>query len=218
MVKYIAPKRGENSFTCPYCGTLSNVMWDDRGIGWNGSYYALHNISNLSERVSISTCVACGKYHIWCNDDMLLPLDSSIPMPNEDMPKTVEEIYLEARSVYPHSKRAAVALLRLAVQVLCKELGEEGKNINEDIRNLVSKGLPVQIQQALDSIRVIGNNAVHPGEINVNEDDVAGTLFSILNLIVEYLITQPKKISEIYGNLPQGALEGVERRDGKKPD
>ena len=71
------------------------------------------------------------------------------------------------------------------------------------------------MQQALDSIRVIGNNAVHPGVIDVNEDDVAGTLFSILNLIVEYLITQPKKIREIYENLPQTALEGIEKRDGK---
>lgn len=212
MAKYIVPKREKRSFTCPYCNTLSNITWDARGLVWNGEFYVLYNGSSENS-VAISTCAACGKYHIWHNDDMLLPLDSSIPMPNEDMPESVEEIYLEARSVYPYSKRAAVALLRLAVQVLCKELGEEGKNINKDIGSLVSKGLPVQIQQALDSIRVIGNNAVHPGEINVNEDDIAEPLFSILNLIVEYLITQPKKISEIYGNLPQGALEGVEKRD-----
>ena len=216
MNKYIEPKINCKSFTCPYCDTLSNITWDKVYLnGTQSDGYLLYKNTNTSDVISVSTCAACNSFHIWYNGKMILPVDSNISMPNEDMPDKVKEIYLEAREVYPHSKRAAVALLRLAVQVLCKELGEEGKNINNDIGSLVSKGLPIQVQQALDSIRVIGNNAVHPGVIDVNEDDVAGTLFSILNLIVEYLITQPKKIREIYENLPQAALEGIEKRDGK---
>ena len=89
------------------------------------------------------------------------------------------------------------------------------KNINDDIGQLVSKGLSVQIQKALDSVRVIGNNAVHPGSIDLDEkSEVAKTLLSLLNIIVEQLITQPKKINEIYSNLPQSALDGINKRDG----
>lgn len=89
------------------------------------------------------------------------------------------------------------------------------KNINDDIGQLVSKGLSVQIQKALDSVRVIGNNAVHPGSIDLDEkSEVAETLFSLLDIIVEQLITQPKKINEIYSNLPQSALDGINKRDG----
>lgn len=215
MAKYLEPKLNENSFTCPNCNTLSGIAWDEYTvITHDGGVYLNQGSYEGYSHLSISKCVACDEIHIWLDEKMIYPLISGIPMPNEDMPQNVKEIYMEARDVYPYSKRATAALLRLAVQVLCKELGEKGKNINDDIGELVKKGLSVQIQQALDSIRVIGNNAVHPGEITLEEhEDVAGILFTLINIIVEQLITQPKKIAEVYGLLPIGALESIEKRD-----
>ena len=188
MAKYIEPKINTKSFTCPCCNTLSGIDWcsvtirkGEEGVWLTSEIYAKHDM------IRVSRCVACNKVHIWLNENLIYPLISGIPMPNEDMPESVKGIYMEARNVYPYSKRATAALLRLAVQVLCKELGEKGKNINDDIGELVKKGLPVQIQQALDSIRVIGNNAVHPGEIIIDEEnDVASVLFVLLNITPVY--------------------------------
>lgn len=217
MGKYIEPKYLERSFTCPYCDTLSSISWSSYDVIEHGRNYGLYNQRGETgaETLAVSTCASCEAYHIWSNGTMIFPRKSSVPMPVEDMPESVKNIYLEAMEVYPSSKRASAALLRLAVQLLCKELGEKGKNINDDIGQLVSKGLSVQIQQALDSVRVIGNNAVHPGSIDLDEkSEVAETLFSLLNIIVEQLITQPKKINEIYSNLPQSVLDGINKRDG----
>lgn len=216
MVEYIQPKKGNTRFTCPYCNTLSSISWYDGTIvAYNNIYYVNEgNIEGKFDSIHISTCTACNKYHVWLNDKMIYPLISGIPMPNDDMPQCVREVYMEAREVFVYSKRASAALLRLALQLLCKELGEKGKNINDDIACLVKKGLSVQIQQALDSIRVIGNNAVHPGIIELNDkNEIAEILFSLLNMIVEQMITQPKKIGEIYGLLPQSALESIKKRD-----
>lgn len=215
MSKYIEPQIDVKSFTCPYCDTLSSMEWHSFRIGRTVQGYRIVSGRDVpGEDMSISTCASCGKFHIWLEDKMIDPLISSIPMPNEDMPETVKEVYLEARNVHVYSKRAAAALLRLAVQILCRELGEKGKNINDDIASLVGKGLPVQIQQALDSIRVIGNNAVHPGTISFDEkDDVSGILFTLLNIIVEQMITQPQKIQEVYGLLPKEAIASIEKRD-----
>ncbi len=63
-------------------------------------------------------------------------------------------------------------------------------------------------------MRVIGNNAVHPGELDLRDDkETALALFELLNMIVEVMITQPKKVDEIYEKLPEGAKEAIERRD-----
>jgi len=131
------------------------------------------------------------------------------------MPEEIMKDYCEARSICSLSPRGATALLRLAIQKLCMHLGESGKNINTDIGNLVKKGLPVKIQQALDIVRVTGNNAVHPGEMQLEEDpETADSLFELVNLIVENQISQPKSIKELYEKLPQGPVDAIKKRDG----
>jgi hypothetical protein len=132
------------------------------------------------------------------------------------MPEKVKEDYEEARSIFNQSPRGAAALLRLSIQELVKVLGEKGKDLNSDIGNLVKKGLPERIKQALDIVRVVGNNAVHPGEININDNpDVALKLFKLVNLIIEYMITQPKEVSGLFEVLPPGAKEAIDKRDQK---
>ncbi|MDF2537717.1 MAG: uncharacterized protein K0S76_738 [Herbinix sp.] len=146
---------------------------------------------------------------------MIYPNLSNIPTANIDMPEKVLNVNNEAKNVFPYSAKAAVALLRLAIQLLCKELGEPGDNINADIASLVQKGLPVRVQQALDYIRVVGINAVHPGTIDLDDDnDKAGAMFVLINIIVNDMITQPKSIEALYSQLPQGALAAIQRRDG----
>ncbi len=69
--------------------------------------------------------------------------------------------------------------------------------MDNKIGYLVSNGLPEQIQKALDSVRVIGNESVHPGEIDLEDDpETAITLFELLNIVIEFTITQDKKITE----------------------
>jgi Domain of unknown function (DUF4145) len=144
---------------------------------------------------------------------MLYPDSGRAPQPNADLPESVKFLYLEAAAVSTKSPRGAAALLRLAIQLLCKELGEKGENINEDIANFVKKGLPQRVQQALDIVRVTGNNAVHPGQIDVDDPEVAGKLFDLLNVIAEYMLSMPGRINTLYSSLPEEALEQIQKRD-----
>jgi len=125
--------------------------------------------------------------------------------------------YEEASTILDLSPRGAAALLRQAIQRLCVHLGEKGDNINADIAALVEKGLDVRVQQALDVVRVIGNNAVHPGQIDLRDDRAtAEKLFGLVNLIAENRISQPKHVAEMFGALPEGARKAIERRDAPK--
>lgn len=91
---------------------------------------------------------------------MVIPDMEGIPYPNDDLSDEIKGDYAEARSILIRSPRGAADLLRLALQKLCKSLGESGKDINADIANLVKKGLRQSIQKALDTVRVIGNESV----------------------------------------------------------
>jgi hypothetical protein len=144
---------------------------------------------------------------------MLFPPTGTAPNPNSEMPADVKSLYLEAASIQTSSPRGAAALLRLGIQVLCKALGEEGKNIDKDIASLVKKGLPEIVQQSLDVVRVTGNHAVHPGQIDTDDPEVVGQLFTLLNVICEYIIALPKKVSGLYASLPTKAIEAIKKRD-----
>lgn len=217
MDNYLSPELQASRFTCPHCGTLAGIEWSDSWVYFMNGKFNMNTNYNAGEfKIWISTCRACDKYHLWLDEVMLFPTTSKIPMPNIDMPEEVKEIYLEARDVFPYSVKSSAALLRLAVQKLCIILGGDGNNINNDISKLVQQGLPVKVQQALDAIRVIGNNAVHPGTIDLDDNkEMAALLFQFINVIVNDMITQPKSIETLYSQLPSGALDAIQRRDGK---
>lgn len=135
------------------------------------------------------------------------------------MPKHVRAEYEEASSIFEKSPRGAAALLRISVELLCKQVGATGSDLNESIATLVRKGLPKKIQQALDSVRVVGNNAVHPGQMDLRDDrETAEVLFGLVNFIVEKMISEPKKISRMYDKLPEGALKAIKERDAGAKD
>jgi len=97
---------------------------------------------------------------------------------------------------------------------LCKHIGERGKKIDDDIASLVKKGLDVHVQQALDVVRVIGNEAVHPGQIDLRDDrQTAMSLFGLVNLIAEKMISEPRHVAEMYAGLPKEKREAIEKRD-----
>ena len=150
-------------------------------------------------------------------DQLAYPPAAPVEPAHQDLPEVCAADYAEASAVFAHSPRSSAALIRLAIQKLMPLVGGKGNNINDDIKALVSKGLPVMVQQALDVCRVVGNNAVHPGEMDLNDTpEVAQSLFRLINIIVEEMITKPKEIEQIYSALPEAAREAINKRDTKK--
>jgi Domain of unknown function (DUF4145) len=218
-MKHIAPTLRQRSFHCPNCGVLTQHTWSEN-IFCN--FHDLHPNGNTMQsqykliNYLTAKCSHCENFSIWLTDKMIYPLSGTVEMANSDLPDDIKNDYNEAKDIVNISPRGAAALLRLAVQKLCIHLGEKGKNINDDIESLVKKGLPKTMQQALDSVRVVGNNAVHPGTIDLNDKiEIAFALFGFVNIICEVLISQPKKIQEFYEqNIPEGIRNGIKKRDG----
>ena len=81
---------------------------------------------------------------------------------------------------------------------------------------MVANDLNIKIQQALDAVRVIGNEAVHPGEMDLRDDnETVHMLFGLIHLIVKTMITEPKEVETFYNLLPENKRAGIENRDKK---
>lgn len=162
----------------------------------------------------ISVCFNCQDISIWVHDRLVFPAIKIGSLPNADLPSEICREFNEARSIVDLSPRGAAALLRLAIQKLCVHLGERGRKIDDDIASLVKKGLNPVVQQSLDLVRVIGNDAVHPGVIDIRDDrDSAERLFDLVNIVAEQMISHPKSVKEMYEKLPTSKLEAIKRRD-----
>jgi hypothetical protein len=163
-----------------------------------------------------SYCYSCKQLGLWVADNLIYPVRPTSIQPSTEMPADVRVDFLEATFIVDQSPRGAAALLRLCVQKLMPHLGQKGKNVDADIGALVKAGLDGRIQQALDVVRVVGNNAVHPGQIDLRDNKAAALqLFDLVNLIVEAMIATPKHIQTMYGALPEAALKAIEKRDGR---
>lgn len=228
--QHFPPIHAQGQFHCPHCGVYAKQRWSHLSavsdvytqrnqfhqVSYQSNIFGLTVTNgNLPEEWTISVCEHCNGMAIWNGTGMIFPKKILVEQPNKDLSDEIQADYLEAANVLGDSPRSAAAILRLALQKLCKQLGEKGANINDDIASLVKKGLNPAIQKSLDALRITGNNALHPGELDLTEDMERVTrLFGLLNFITEKMITEPKEIGAFYDGLPEGAKEAIEKRDG----
>lgn len=207
---YYPPAYNQEKFHCPKCSVFSAQEWADVLI-------YRRNYAPLESGFRGARCVHCSDWSFWYKGRLMVPNHSQAEPMHHDLPEDCQAEYEEARDIVGRSPRGAAALLRLCLQKLMPHLGEAGENINNDIKSLVVKGLPARIQQALDICRVVGNNAVHPGELTIEDTpEIAHQLFKMINFIVEDRITRPKEVQALFDQLPQGAVDAIAKRDGAK--
>jgi len=206
MKNYTTPLYELNAFNCPHCGAYSHQKW--LGIA--------QTIFHNAYTAKTATCNRCEKYSIWQDEKMIYPDNSGIEDPNSDLNDSIKIDYLEASSIVNRSPRGACALLRLTIEKLCNQLiGDDNKKLDLDkkIELLKTKGLTDRIYKNLHTVRIVGNEAVHCGELNLMDNmEVAKQLFYLVNRIAEELITNPKKDEDMFKSLPKNKSAEIENR------
>lgn len=220
MSEYVAPIFKGEAFHCPHCNVLSHMMWGALSSNGNGGQRWVDFLC--------STCSHCKQDAFWLVTDRgtpILPLfaasesgimvypDAMIaPPPSDDMPDNIKKDYLEAASICQKSPRGAAALLRLATEKMFIELEKEHNAVDDPkkkthlatiIQSFKDKNVINEtLFMVADSLRLAGNGAVHPGKIDSDDiSEISIELFEFINLIVDKLITEPKKAKEIFDKI-----------------
>ncbi len=137
--------------------------------------------------------------------------------PHPDMPGEVRDLYEEAASVAPVSRRAGAALARATVERLIKLLDPDAPRKADKLDHRIERirgRVSPPVAEMLDVVRVTGNKALHveddPAELVVLAlDDKEGPqllelLLDTANDLVDELITKPKTTSTYWAKLPPG--------------
>lgn len=216
--RFILPSYKAREFNCPYCGVYASQ-------NWTHPHESMQELRLSSVCVALSFCWQCNTISVWVANweeekrdysgwRMIYPDQSLGPQPCEDMPDEIKKDFIEASKIVDDSPRGAAALLRICIQKLMPILGEDSGHLDTDIAELARKNrFPDDIIHSLDAVRVIGNRAVHPGEIDLFDDrKTAHSLFTLTNYIITQTLTERREIGAILRNLP------VHKRDTSAND
>ncbi|WP_233145280.1 DUF4145 domain-containing protein [Wohlfahrtiimonas populi] len=210
-----------NKLLCPACNTNIPINTSHAKIILR---YPKTNTENDESFITLS-CYHCDQLSIWdCREapdvfHVVYPSAITAEPAHPDMPEEIKVDFEEARKIAKDSPRGAAALLRLCLQNLLIHIGSPGKTIDKDISFLVKEDiLPRHLQQACDTLRVLGNNAVHPDKIGLNlqdNKDIVHALFKLVNLLIQEKISNQKEIESLYNLIPKNLQDAINKRDDK---
>jgi hypothetical protein len=161
------------------------------------------------QNVSISYCFNCNEMCLWVYDQLVWPRCTGGSEPKLHALPEMRREYVKASQTLEASPRGAIALLRLAIEKLCKELGESGESPNDDVALFVREDVDARVQKVLDAVRIIEGNAGRPGG---DDQATAETLSGLVNLICEKMIMEPRHLQAVYTKLRENARYAMERQ------
>jgi hypothetical protein len=133
------------------------------------------------------------------DDDLLLPY---IVWPrhadgrnlSETVPPRVREAYSRALRVKSEPNSFAVQIRR-ALEVICIDRGEDGKNLKDDLNNLSKAGVfPPIVAEIANELRYIGNTGAHVKPQTVKAEHIQA-IDDFFHIVVNYVYEAPARLN-----------------------
>jgi hypothetical protein len=113
------------------------------------------------------------------------------------IPESIKQIYGEASKIKLSSPNAFAVQIRRALEALCRDRGAKGRNLQEQIKDLVTREeLPATFGEAADLLRHLGNTGAHADDRSIRLSQV-DPLDKFFRAIVEYVYVAPSTIKAL---------------------
>lgn len=230
-------------FVCPRCNSFAAQKWldlkyetfdtfngtrwiDARDIMYAGQVVESVENTHQAPQWRMSECASCEHRCVWRGDTLVYPRSSPAPIPSEDMPPEVRELYDEASAVAAVSKRAGAAFARATLERLLKLLDPDAAKQSR-LDDYIARTIPrvnVATGRLLTLIRHVGNKSLHVEDapddavvLLLSDDDIEllPVLFQTINDVVEELITKPNQAALLYDAVPAAVRAAAESKAAK---
>ncbi len=230
MTKSTIPKLLANVFSCPNCGDTAEQKWaqlfwegeyiptDPNGEIPEVPYHpaSVDGSEGVPRVVLQAKCMSCDKGSLWSaaksqskdgfaifrSGRMLFPRYRKRKSLPPEAGNIAKRYYRDANAIAKISPQAAAALLRATIEALCRQiLGDKRSSLSEMIKVLQSKyHFDKEVEQAMHVLRIIGNEALHPTELNYSVRATTTTvnkLFMLVDYIVASTIVKSKLVRQL---------------------
>lgn len=194
---------------CPYCHrdvAISWIRFDNDGGGITKYLTKVNYFSNKNGIWALGECPSCEKcIMIHLNEDRYGKLNVAeifpypLPTPTDErIPEKIRKDLDEAKICFSvNGFRGCAIMCRRALQVACKIKGATKKDLIDQINELAEKRIITNdLKELSHAIRWIGNDAAHPNEGEVVEED-AKEILNLTEQFMQIVFVAPLKVKEI---------------------
>ncbi len=194
---------------CPYCHKYVAFSWVEfsESGGDICKYLTKENwYSNINGVWAIGECPSCQKcvlIHLYEDGyGKLHPIEifpHPLPSPTDErIPEKIRKDIDEAKiCLSVNAFRACAGMCRRALQQACILKGARKRDLVDQIDELAEEGVITRdIRELAHSVRWVGNNALHPENPEVTEDD-AKEILNLTEQFMEVIFVAPQKVKEI---------------------
>lgn len=189
------------------------------------------NVIHYSDNYSLYLCPVCSKVTLEMIHSNSAEVDysSGSPLKTELLlypfnkvqdiyvPKAVSGAFEAALKVRQIDGAICAIAIRRTLEMMCKDKGEQGKNLYEMLQNLSTKGtLPPILAEMASVLRELGNAAAHADEVEFNNDMVP-SMIEFTQIILDYVYNLPNRIQQIQCSISKKKSEPQVKTMSKEP-
>lgn len=193
-----------DTIRCFHCGNIVPMKLIGRDVStWDeGDDYV------GVEEWSFYMCPTCKEPTLVCwywqqkGNEITSDLGRSIAFPDNlfdsrCVHETIRKAFMAAAATKSIDQAVSLIAWRRVLELACKDLGADGKNLYEKITDLSSKNIfPQTLKDASNLIRVLGNDGAHSDDPEPRRVNIAN-VEALVRYIIEYVYILPQKISDI---------------------
>ncbi|WBL16436.1 DUF4145 domain-containing protein [Sutcliffiella sp. NC1] len=210
----------EKVITCHHCGnkTLMKEVANHKNVEneelfQGGKYVHTYVITTIKEW-HLYLCPVCINVTLECKSSFSEEIDyDGSPIIHKELLypyKTIEENFIPEKVARAYEAALKIRLIdghicaiaiRRTLEMMCKDKGEEGKNLYLMLKSLSEKGiLPPILNDMASVLREFGNAAAHADEEEISLDLIP-SLLEFTQIILDYVYNLPKRIDLIQDKL-----------------
>lgn len=124
----------------------------------------------------------------------------------KSVPENIRKAFMAAAATKSIDTAVSLIAWRRVLELTCKDLGAQGRNLYEKISDLSAKKiLPHPLTDASNLIRLLGNDGAHSVDSEVSRVNISN-VEALVRHIIEYVYILPEKIRDISNSYKEASI------------